>query len=257
MFRVRLLKFILVSFAVVTACEAFAAQIPSREDAVRFLSGLKEQNTVRLQETDKAIDKKLDETKDTRVVGALHNDIEKLRSDRQELLLRQDFLDRLILKTDAKYDGAHPREFLDGALKAMAQVEINSSSPTTMWPFLDNLRRLILRLPGQQDRTFHLVEGYMKATSIAHPMLPDEFMKKIAYSNGSQTEGAHPMDRTEVGEFAEKRVKQLQAQENHMKMPESSEPALTPVTTQAPAEQHPAAPETPAPADTPVEKTAN
>jgi hypothetical protein len=252
-FSLRFLKFLLLPLALLIAGEAFAAQIPSREDAVHFLSGLKEQNTVRLQETDKAIDKKLDETKDTRVVGALHNDIEKLRSDRQELLLRQDFLDRLILKTDSKYDGAHPREFLDGALKSMAQVEINSSSPTTMWPFLDNLRRLILRLPGQQDRTFHLVEGYMKATSIAHPMLPDEFMKKIAYSNGSQTEGAHPMDRTEVGEFADKRIKQLQAQENHMKMPESSEPTLTPVTTQPPAEtQAPAAN-----SETPVEKTAN
>jgi hypothetical protein len=206
----------------VIAAPVFAATPPpSRSEAIAFLSGLKKQNTVRLQDTDKAILKKLDETQDTRLLDAAHAEIEKLRTDKRELLLRQEFLDRLILEFDTKYDGKDPREFLEGALKKMAQVEIESDSQTNIWPFLDNLRRLIARSSDRQDRVLAIVEGYMKQTSIAKPMHPDEFLKNIAYSNGAQTEGAKPMDRAVVGEYTDKKLKQLTTvQQNHLKVPE-------------------------------------
>src|SRR5262249_20870069 len=161
---------------------------------------LKAQNTARLQETEKAISKKLDETRNTRILGNLHNDIEKLRADKKELLLRQDFLDRMIFQVDTKYDGAHPKEFLEGALRNMAEVEIASTNTTTIWVFLDNLRRLISKVPDKQDRVLALVEGYMKQTSIEKPIHPDDFLSNIAYSNGSEAEGAKPMNRELVGE---------------------------------------------------------
>jgi len=226
---VSVVKIILAFCTALQVAEAFAAAtVPSKAEAITFLSGLKAQNTVRLEDTDKAILKKLDETKDTRLLSALHTEIEKLRSDKRELLLRQDFLDRLILQFDTKYDGTHPRDFLEGALKKMAQVEISSPNVTTIWPFLDDLRRLISRVPDQQDRVLAIVEGYMKQTSIANPISPDEFLKNVAYSNGSQTEGAKPMDRAVVGEYAEKRLKQIQAQEKA--------PAPTPVVEAKPAD---------------------
>jgi len=211
---VRLLGFqiqLLLLVACVTMRAIAATPPPSKSEAVAFFSSLKQQNTVRLQETDKAILKKLDETKDTRTLSALHAEIEKLRTDKKELMLRQDFLDRMILQFDSKYDGQHPREFLENSLKSMAQVEISSDRQITIWPFLDNLRRLIARVPDTQDRVLNLVEGYMKQTSIANPMMPDEFLKNVAYSNGSQSEGAAPMPKTEVGAFAEKQLKQVAA----------------------------------------------
>lgn len=209
------LRFIKLSALFVVTCVTFevtaATAPPSKSEAVAFFSSLKKQNTVRLQETDKAIMKKLDETQGTRVLAELHTEIEKLRSDKKELLLRQDFLDRMILQFDANYDGQHPKDFLEKTLKSMTQVEISSNQSTTIWPFLDNLRRLIARVPDTQDRVLNLVEGYMKQTSIAHPMMPDDFLAHVAYSNGSQSEGAHPMPRTEVGAYADKRLKQIAA----------------------------------------------
>lgn len=210
----RLLVFkiqLLLLVACVTGQVLASPPPPSKSEAVGFFTSLKEQNTVRLQETDKTIMKKLDETKDTRTLSTLHTEIEKLRTDKRELMLRQDFLDRMILQFDSKYDGKHPREFLENALKSMAQVEISSDRPVTIWPFLDNLRRLIARVPDTQDRVLNLVEGYMKQTSIANPMMPDDFLKNVAYSNGSQSEGAAPMPRTEVGAFADKQLKQVAA----------------------------------------------
>lgn len=258
-------KFFHVALALSLAGSAFAAAPPpSRPEAIAFLTGLKSQNTARLQDTDKAMAAKLDDTKDTRLLDNVHAEIEKLRADKKELLLRQEFLDRLILQFDTKYDGQNPKEFLEGALKKMAQVEIESTSPTTIWPFLDNLRRLISRLPDQQDRVLALVEGYMKQTSISHPLHPDEFMKNIAYSNGSQTEGAKPMDRAVVGEYTDRKLKELAAlNQNRLKVPalppeEPIAPVKAPPAAEAPAPVAPAVIASPvtAPAETPAEKPA-
>jgi molecular chaperone GrpE (heat shock protein) len=206
-----ILKCLFALFAALVVTQALGAPAPSRSEAVAFFSALKEQNTIRLQETDKAIGKKLDETetKGARLLSAIHAEIEQLRSEKKELLLRQDFLDRMILQVDKNYDGQHPRQFLEGALKTMTKAEITSTTSSSIWPFLDNLRRLIARVPDNQDRVLSLVEGYMKQTSIANPMSPDEFMANVAYTNGSQSEGAKPMDRTVVGEYAEKQLKQI------------------------------------------------
>ena len=237
-------KLILV-LTLATSMSCFAvAKPPSPSEAMSFLQSLKSQNTARIQDTEKAISKKLDETKDTRVLETLHADVEKLRAEKKELMLRQDFLDRLIFQFDTKYDGSHTREFIEGALKSMTQVEIaNANTTTNMWPFLDNLRRLISRIPDQQDRVLNLVEAYMKQTSIASPMNPDEFMKNVAYSNGSQTEGAKPMDRTAVGFYTDKQLKVVErmdaqsqqpaVQETRMKAPPAPEqvPAKAPEKT--------------------------
>lgn len=225
----------LLLFMACATGKAFAAPPPpSKSEAVGFFSALKEQNTVRLQETDKTIVKKLDDTKDTRTLSTLHAEIEKLRTDKRELLLRQEFLDRMILQFDSKYEGQHPREFLENVLKSMAEVEISSDRPVTIWPFLDNLRRLIARVPDTQDRVLNLVEGYMKQTSIAHPMMPDDFLANVAYSNGSQSESAKPMPRTEVGAFADKQLKQIAS----APVGQSSLPSklVVPAPPEAPAE---------------------
>jgi hypothetical protein len=274
-FRQSIAKFFQMALSLMLAVPAFAAApVPSRPEAIAFLTGLKAQNTVRLQDTDKAILKKLDETRDTRLLDNVHAEIEKLRTEKRELMLRQEFLDRLILQFDTKYEGTAPRDFLEGALKKMAQVEIESTSATTIWPFLDNLRRLISKLPDQQDRVLNLVEGYMKQTSMSNPMHPDEFMKNIAYSNGSQTEGAKPMDRALVGEYTDRKLKEIASiNSNRLKVPAlppeapaaapTAPPAAESATKNAPGEisspattATPPAPATPA-APPAADKTAN
>ena len=65
--------------------------------------------------------------------------------------------------------------------------------------------------PDKQDRLLSLIEGYMKQTSIESPMRPDQFLGNMAYSNGSEAEGAKPMDKALVGEYTEKQLRLIKA----------------------------------------------
>jgi hypothetical protein len=77
-----------------------------------------------------------------------------------------------------------------------------------------------------------LLEGYMKQTTIENPMRPDEYMAKIAYSNGHEAEAAHPMDRGQIGAYVDKRLKAEKAAEKTTPPPPAAPPA--PVTNPAP-----------------------
>ena len=214
----KILAFGVFSWTLGTTAHA-SAPSPSRPEALAFLTGLKNQNTVRLRETDEAITKKLDESHDTHQLAAVTDQIEKLRGELRELRLRQDFLDRLTTKVDAHYGGDHMKEFLQGTLQSMAKVEIESSNEHNMWKFLNNLSLLIQAAPERSDHVLSLIEGYMKQTSIENPIRPDEYLAGMAYTNGSQTEAAHPMDRSQVGDYTDKRLREIKVQESHAKAP--------------------------------------
>lgn len=191
---------------------------PSKAEAMTFINGVKTQNTSRLQATDQAIIKKLDAAPNSHQLAAIEADVEKLRLERRELILRQDFLDRLAFKIETAYAGVGLRDFLKGALRGMARIDLQSNSEHSIWKFLNNLSLLIDEVPERQQNVLSVIEGYMKQTSIENPMRPDEYLASTAYSNGSQAEGARPMDRSSVGEYAEKQLK-------------GSQPAPTPVKT--------------------------
>lgn len=191
---------------------ASSTPAPSRADALAFINAIKEQNFARLKDTDAAISKKLDESPKAQFFASVEADLEKLRKERHELVMRAEFLDRLTLKVDVGYAGSNLKEFLKGALRSMARIDLESNSDHGIWKFLNNLSLLIDQVPERQQNVLSVVEGYMKQTSIENPMRPDEFLANTAYSNGAQAESAKPMDRAVVGEYAEKQLKETKVQ---------------------------------------------
>ena len=87
--------------------------------------------------------------------------------------MRQDFLDRLSLKMDMDYKGSNLKEFLKGALKTMARVDIESNSEHGIWKFLNNLSLLIDQVPEREQNVTSVIEGYMKQTSIKIRCVPN------------------------------------------------------------------------------------
>jgi hypothetical protein len=200
-------------------CGYAAIQAPSKQEAMKTLTSLRDQNTTRLKEIDQALRKKLDESQMALKVGDLDNDIEKLRAEKRELSLRQDFLDRLTFQFDVKYTGTEMKEFMTAALRSMAKVEVESTREHNIWKFLNYLSLTIAKIPGGPDRVLAFVEGYMKQTSIESPIKPEDYLAKMAYENGTQSEAAHPMAKTEVGEFADKRLRQIAVPQLRTKTP--------------------------------------
>ena len=162
----------LVFFALVMVGGTAEAAVapPTQSEALNFVTSLKAQNTSRLQATDAAIQQKFEETKSGVKLSSSTIEIEKLRSERRELLLRQDFLDRLTFQVDTRYPGKDLKPFLISALKNMAQVELGSHSEHSMWAFLNNMSLLLEEVPERQDRVLGMIENYMKQTTISNPM---------------------------------------------------------------------------------------
>lgn len=188
-------------------------QLPSKSDAVIYFRALKDQNTARLKEVNETLVHKVDEAHLAIQIDQIDAEIEKLRTERNELAMRQDFLDRMIFQVDSHYNGTDLKQFLEDTLKAMAKVELNSTSEKSIWKFLNYLSLAISKNPEREDRLLAFVEGYMKQTSMIAPIAPDKYLASMAYSNGSQSEAANPMDRSDIGDYTDKRLKEIRVLE--------------------------------------------
>src|SRR5262249_1176830 len=146
---------------------------PSKAEALAFMTSLRDQNAARLKEIDSTLRRKIDEASLAVQMDDIDAEIDRLRAERRELSLRQDFLDRLTLHFDSKYDGREIKAFVAAALRAMTKVEVGSSSDHSMWKFLNYLSVALQKAPERQDRVLSFVEGYMKQTSIASPTKPE------------------------------------------------------------------------------------
>lgn len=128
---------------------------------------------------------------------------------RQEHMLRQEFLDRLIFQVDSKFAGGDLRIFLEKALTDMAKVDaVTSAVDTGLWKFLKFAADAIHRLPEQKENIVTFLEGYMNR-SISNPICPDEYLNSRNYTNGAASEAGTPIDREDVGSATERRIHEV------------------------------------------------
>lgn len=196
-----------LSLGVGVSLNAFAKEpssIEVKRDTLHHLQELRTQNVKRLSELDSAIDRKFEDTK----LNNFELDVKRLKAERQEYSLRQDFLNRLIFQLDTKYAGGDLRAFLEHALVDMAKIDATSTATAGegLWKFLKYSADAIHRLPEQKENVLAFLEGYMNL-SVTNPILPDKYLASRNYTNGSQSEQGNPMNRDEVGQVVDERIK--------------------------------------------------
>ncbi len=210
-------------------CVAFFAAdagAESREDSLAFLRRLKTDNQAHLTEIDKKLQQLFTPNTDTEskmpsTLTFVEREVEIAGEQRQEFVLRQTFLDRLIFHVDTHFKGGDFRQFLQKQLAEMARIEVtNSSSQPSIWKFLTYLSHAIRDLPESNENLMAYVEGYMKFASVAKPIRPEEYTKTRNYSNGQTSVAAAPVEREKVGELVEDRLQELeQAPKGETRLP--------------------------------------
>lgn len=203
---IKMILFANLSILAQTSWGAESSPVEIKGDSLRQLQELRTQNVKRLSELDNALAQKIEETK----AADIESEVRKLRDQKQEHLLRQEFLDRLIFQLDTKFNGGDLRAFLEHALVEMAKIDAKSTASTGdgLWKFLKYSADAIHRLPEQKENILAFLEGYMNI-SVSHPVLPEKYLALRNYTNGSQSESGSPLERDQVGAIAEKRLHQL------------------------------------------------
>lgn len=178
--------------------------IEVKSDSLHYLQNLRSQNVKRLQEIDKTLQKKVEEISGTQVEQEVGN----LKAAKREHMLRQEFLDRLIFQVDTKFGGGDLKSFLERALVEMAKVDAIGTQEASLWKFLKYASDAMRRLPEQKENVLSFLEGYMNR-SVSNPVRPEEFISSRNYTNGAESEAGSPVDREDVGAFADRRLKEL------------------------------------------------
>jgi hypothetical protein len=176
-----------------------------KSDSMTFLQDLRRENSKRLGEIDSSLSKRIDADTDAK----WEDEIAALKADKREHMLRQEFLDRLILQVDTKFRGGDLRNFLEVTLTDMAKTDAMSASSenTSLWRFMKNAADAVKRIPDQKENVLSFLEGYM-SKSVSNPVRPDDYMNQRNYTNGSKNESGSPMERDEVGAVADQRLQQ-------------------------------------------------
>jgi len=176
-----------------------------KSDSLQHLQELRKQNVKRLAEIDATLRRTMDE------VGgpALELTIEKLRTVKNEHVMREDLLNRLIFQIDTKFGGGDLRAFLEPALLEMAKIDAtNSSNHTGLWKFMKFCSEAIRKLPERKENVLAFLEGYMNR-SVSNPITPDEYLAQRNYSNGATSDPGAPMTREEAGDIADRRILEM------------------------------------------------
>jgi hypothetical protein len=201
-------KNLILATALGCTCVALAKETPSADvkaETLRSLQDLRVENVKRLSDIDQALSKKIVEGKP----GNLEKEVLTLRTSRKEHMLRQEFLDRLILQVDANFRGGDLRQFLQITLTDMARTDaMSTATDAGLWKFLKYASEAIKSLPERKENILAFLEGYMNR-SVLDPIQPQDYLNSRNYTNGSVSEQGHPMDRDEVGDLADQRLQEL------------------------------------------------
>lgn len=185
----------------------------AKDQAIGDLQAIKTQNTELLQQIDARLKKMLVTAPQDMLSAPLdENQVEKLTAQRQELLLRQDFLDRLVLQVDTRFTAGNLREFLSDRLSELARIDLlSNNSNQQLWKQMTYLSQALRDLPERNQNTVSFIEGYLKTSSFKAPIKPDEYLKSRQYTNSRDAVAATPVAKDEVGEQVEKRIQGIES----------------------------------------------
>ncbi len=137
-------------------------------------------------------------------------DIEALLSDssrrdfllreKTEYELRQEFLDRLVLRVAAHYQDQDLRQFFVSQLNDIASVELSrSASDSRIWRFCTYLAAILQSSSEREEGTLHLIQAYVQESSLTSPLPPQIFLARRHYTNGITSESAHGLSQENLG----------------------------------------------------------
>lgn len=177
--------------------------------ALNYLKDLLQQNRKQLDQADDLLKKTISDPAAQK--PGFEERAQKLAEQRKELVLRQEFLDRLVFRIDTRYKGdADLKAFLVAQVSDMAVVEASDAQgDASLWKFLTYLS---IALKDQVERSENLasfIEGYMKFSSIRKPIKPEDYVSMRSYTNGKDSYSAKPVAREAVGDIVEQKLKQL------------------------------------------------
>ncbi|HMN68201.1 MAG TPA: hypothetical protein PKC28_06645 [Bdellovibrionales bacterium] len=239
----------ILAFTATLALSIEAQGADMRTEALDYLKTLRTKNVKRLTEIDETLARTFDEAQS----ALLEKSVLALKTARQEHVLRQEFLDRLIFQVDTKFRGGDLRAFLENTLTEMAKVDAISTGDAGLWKFMKFASDAVRRLPEQKENILSFLEGYMNR-SVSNPVRPEDFLNSRNYTNGSTSEMGRPMERDEAGAAADRRLEEIKARAIEQLVERQIAPAATVLIvkpqTAGPMEQIQAAPQT---ATAPVE----
>lgn len=181
-----------------------AQNILQKREILEKARTMREKNGTRIQD----INQRLRQVIETSGAN-LDTEVSQLKSNLKDHLARQEFWDRIIFQIDTKFSGGDLRQFLQTRLIEMAKIEAASSETSNLWKFFRYTSDVIKTLPERKDDVIAVLEGYVRSTSPINPDQPEKYMHSQNYTNGTDSEPAKTVDRSDVGSLAEERMKKL------------------------------------------------
>lgn len=153
-----------------------------------------------------------------------------LQAQREELLLRRDFMDQIVFHVDTKWSTQPLATFLEQQLLDMATNELTSASSTKteFWRFYIYLSVAIREVFEPREDLVEFLAGYIEFSGINKPKSPVAYLDSRNYTAGPMSQAARPGRKDEVGNIIERKMRALGVTED----PKSTSSATTsPVET--------------------------
>jgi hypothetical protein len=206
-------KSILALSVALFGLQAAPSAVNTRDQALAELKAAKSHNQQKLTEIEGRLRAMLNFAPETTLNAGINEaQIDQLTKERQELMLRQDFYDRLILQVDTRFKTGDLRGFLSERLVEMARTDLlENKGPQGLWKQMTYLSQSLKKLPERGESVIGFVEGYLKESPFSKPLNPDEYLRTRNYTNTRENVAAAPIAPEKVGELVEKRLSEIES----------------------------------------------
>ncbi len=202
-------------------CASPAQAITAKNGLLQQLNSKRSMNSEKLAAVDKAINELISAKSSTDLIPR----VETLRAQRQELVLRQNLYDHLILATDIHYQGQTDlHQFFTSVLQKLAQREATRGE-SGLWRIYLLTSQAIESFTEPREDVLEFMESYWDFSTLSHPKPPQKFVASREYTNGRSFETASGVPRDKVGALVDSRLRRIQRMELRTRLPrEPSQP---------------------------------
>lgn len=139
-------------------------------------------------------------------VEKLKSQVQVLRTQKKELLARQNLFDQLTFEIDQNFRGGDLSRFLQKTVHKMAVLSSQQATGDNpaQWQFLTYLATALRSLSPREKNSLAFLEGYINFSTVLQPIHPERYLKLMDYSDGGSFQTAKSIDPKYVGDVIER-----------------------------------------------------
>lgn len=139
----------------------------------------------------------------------LTRQLDEIGQSHREYQARKEVIDQLIVAVDSHWTDQSLQPWLVDHLFALAKAGLVDANPNPSWRFYVYLALVLRQMADPRENPIARMATFMNFSSVLNPKNPADFLASRDYTNANESLSAKTIRKEDLGEYLEKRNKEI------------------------------------------------